>query len=60
MTLHLTHFEGMLLFALVLSLAFAFLSRRTLRERLRYAAWSLLFFLAAAVGIGWLMYLFQK
>lgn len=60
MTLAITHFQALLLFALAVSLAFAFLSRRTMRERLRYTFWSLLVFLAAAVGVGWLMYFFQR
>lgn len=60
MTLQLTHFQAMLLFALVVSLAFAFLSRRTMRDRLRYTLWSVFVFLIAAIGIGWLMFLFQK
>ena len=60
MNLQLTHFQAMLLFALVVSLAFAFLSRRALRERLRFTVWSVLFFLAAAVAIGWLMFFFQR
>jgi hypothetical protein len=60
MTLTLTHFQALLLFALVVSLAFAFLSRRTARDRLRYTFWSLIVFLAAAIGIGWLMFFFQR
>lgn len=59
MTFSLTHFQAMLLFALMVSLAFAFLSRRTARDRLRYTVWSLIVFLAAAIGLGWLMYFFQ-
>lgn len=60
MTFTLTHLQALLLFALVVSLAFAFLSRRTMGERLRYTLWSLFVFLAAAIGIGWLMYWFQR
>lgn len=60
MTLAITHFQALLLFALIVSLAFAFLSRRAMRDRLRYTFWSLLVFLAAAIGVGWLMYLFQR
>lgn len=60
MTLTLTHFQALLLFALLVSLAFAFLSKRTFHDRLRYTLWSLFVFLAAAIGIGWLMYLFQR
>jgi len=60
MTFALTHLQAMVLFALVVSLAFAFLSRRRLRDRLRYTFWSLFVFLVAAIGIAWLMYFFQR
>jgi len=60
MTFQLTHFQAMLLFALVVSAAFAFLSRRTMHDRLRYTMWSVVVFLIAAIGIGWLMYVFQR
>ncbi len=60
MSLVLTHFQALLLFALVVSLAFAFLSRSTTGDRLRYTLWSVLVFLAAAIGIGWLMFFFQR
>lgn len=58
MTLH--HFPAMLLFALVVSLAFAFLSRQSYRERFRYAFWAFLAFILIAVGISWLMYFFSR
>ncbi len=58
--MQLTHWQAMVLFALVVSIAFAFLSRETLRERLRYAAWSFLIFLAIGIGLGWVMYWFQR
>lgn len=53
---HLTHFQAMVLFALLVSVAFGFLSRRGAKERLRYILWSLLLFLLIGVGIGWAMY----
>jgi heme A synthase len=52
----LTHFQTMCLFAFVVSLAFAFLSRNRLKERLRYAIYAFLAFLLVAVAMGWLMY----
>lgn len=55
-----THFEALLLFALVVSVAFAFLSKRGATERLKYFLWSFLAFLLVAVGIGWLMYPFSR
>jgi predicted PurR-regulated permease PerM len=54
------HFQAMVLFAFLLSVVFGFLSRRPLRERLRYIAWSFLLFLVVAIGIGWLMYPFSR
>jgi uncharacterized membrane protein len=56
----LTHFQTMVIFALAVSLAFAFLSKNTMSERLRYAVWAFLAFLAVAIGIGWLMYPFSR
>ena len=55
----LNHFETMVIFALAVSVAFAFLSKNTTRERIRYAAWAFVAFLLVAIGIGWLMYPFS-
>jgi hypothetical protein len=52
----LSHLESMLLFALLISIAFGFLSRRQPIERVKYIVWSLLLFLLIGVGIGWAMY----
>jgi heme A synthase len=52
----LTHFQTMCLFAFIVSVAFAFLSRKHLKERLRYALYAFLAFLLVAVAMGWLMY----
>jgi hypothetical protein len=60
MALHLSHFQAMLLFALVISVAFGFLSRRPPLERLKYIVWSLSLFLLIGIGIGWLMYPFSR
>ncbi len=56
----LNHFQTMVLFALAVSLAFAFLSKNTTSERVRYAVWAFLAFLVVAIGIGWLMYPFSR
>jgi len=55
-TVHVSHFQAMLLFALIVSAAFGVLGRRRLQDRLKYAAWSFLLFLLVAVAIGWAMY----
>ena len=58
--LKLSHLQAMLLFALVISMAFGFLSRRQPIERMKYIAWSLFLFLLIGVGIGWAMYPFSR
>ncbi|MBI1749267.1 MAG: hypothetical protein HY234_07355 [Acidobacteria bacterium] len=58
--MRLTHFEALLLFALVISVAFAFLSKQSPRERLKYAIWSFMAFLLIALGIAWLMFPFPR
>jgi len=56
----LSHLQAMLLFALVISVAFGFLSRRRPIDRVKYIAWSLFLFLLIGVGIGWAMYPFSR
>ena len=58
--MNITHFQAMILFALAVSLAFAFLSKHDMRERFSYALWAFVAFLAVAIGIGWLMYPFSR
>ena len=57
---NLSHLQAMLLFALVISIAFGFLSRRKPVERVKYIVWSLFLFLLIGVGIGWAMYPFSR
>jgi hypothetical protein len=54
------HFQMMVIFALAVSIAFAFLSKQSTAERLRYCVWAFLAFLVVAIGIGWLMYPFSR
>ena len=56
----LTHFGALVFFALVVSITFAFLSKRDVMERLKYTLWAFLAFLLVAIGIGWLMYPFSQ
>jgi cytochrome bd-type quinol oxidase subunit 2 len=56
----LSHFQAMTLFALLISIAFGFLSRRRTRERVTYIIWSLILFLLIGVGIGWAMFPFSR
>ena len=60
MKFHLSHLQAMLLFALMISIAFGFLSRRRPLERVKYIVWSLLPFLLFGIGIGWAMYPFSR
>jgi hypothetical protein len=55
-----SHFQAMTLFALLISIAFGFLSRRRTNERVKYIIWSLFLFLLIGVGIGWAMYPFSR
>jgi multidrug transporter EmrE-like cation transporter len=54
------HFQTTGIFALAVSLVFAFLSKNNMTERVRYAVWAFLAFLVVAIGIGWLMYPFSR
>ena len=60
MSLHLSHFQAMVLLALAISVAFGFLSRRPAFERLKYIVWSFLLFLLIGIGIGWMIYPFSR
>jgi len=55
-----THFEALVFFAAVVSITFAFLSKRTNMERLKYTFLAFLAFLLVAIGIGWLMFPFSR
>ncbi len=54
--MNLNHFQAMVLFAFVISVAFGFLTKRKLSERVKYTLWAFLAFLLVAVAAGWLMY----
>lgn len=56
----LTHLQALVIFALVVSVAFGFLGRRQPKERVKYILWTLLLFLLVGVGIGWAMYPFSR
>lgn len=55
-----THFQSMVIFALCVSVAFAFLSKERTDERIRYAIWAFVAFMVVAIGIGWLTYPFSR
>jgi hypothetical protein len=56
----LTHFQAMVFFALTVSVTFAFLSKQSTPERVKYLLWAFVAFLLVAIGIGWLMYPFSQ
>ena len=60
MALTLSHFSALLLFALIVSVAFAFMLKATARERLRYTLRSFSYFLLVSLLAGWLMFVFQR
>jgi hypothetical protein len=55
-----SHLAAMCLFALLVSVALAGLTKRTALERAKYAASCFLKFLAVGIAIGWLMYPFSR
>ena len=59
LALKLTHFQALVIFALVISIAFGFLGRRRPMDRVNYILWTLVLFLLVGVGIGWAMYPFS-
>jgi hypothetical protein len=58
--LHLSHFAGMVTFALLVSVALGCLSQQSVKGRVVYAAWSFVLFIGAALAIAWLMYPFSR
>jgi hypothetical protein len=60
MRIHPSHFQSMLLFAGLISVAFGFLGRRRPLDRVKYILWTLFLFLSIGIGIGWLMYPFSR
>ena len=56
----LTHFQALLLFALLVSVVFACLTRRSISGRAQSALLAFLLFIVVGVAIGWLMYPFSR
>jgi hypothetical protein len=54
------HFQAFLLFAAVISIAFGYLGRRRVNDRVRYILWSFFLFLAVGIGLAWVMYPFSR
>lgn len=54
--MNLSHFEAAILFALFTSIVLGVVTKKTDAERLKYGIRSFLYFIAALIGIGWLMH----
>ena len=54
--MNLSHFEASILFALFTSVVLGVVSKKTDPERVRYGLKSFGYFVAALVGLGWLMH----
>jgi hypothetical protein len=52
----LSHFEALVVFALIVSTVFALITKNSPREQLRYGVFVFLSFLAVAIAVGWIMY----
>ena len=52
----LSHFQALLIFALLVSVVFALVTKNEPREQFRYGIFVFLSFLAVALAVGWIMY----
>jgi hypothetical protein len=53
--MNLSHFEASVLFALFASIVLGVITKRTDADRLHYGVRCFAYFLAALIGLGWLM-----
>ncbi len=58
--LELSHFQALTFFSFLTSVVFAFLTKQSRRDRLRYFLWSFGVFMLVGLGLGWLMYPFPR
>ena len=52
----LSHFQALLIFAVIVSTVFALITKSEPREQVRYGLFVFVSFLAVAFAVGWLMY----
>ena len=52
----LSHFQALVIFALVVSVVFTLITKNEPREQVRYGIFVFLSFLAVALAVGWIMY----
>ncbi|MGA2990024.1 MAG: hypothetical protein ABSD88_06065 [Candidatus Korobacteraceae bacterium] len=60
MTLQLSHFSAVLLFAVCASVVFGITQRNAPREMLRYGVYCFLLFVGGVIAAGWLMWLIKR
>jgi hypothetical protein len=53
---NLSHFQALVIFAVIVSTVFALITKNGPREQLRYGVFVFLSFLAVALAVGWIMY----
>ena len=53
-----SHFAALTVFALIVAVVFAIITKSTLREQVQYGAFVFISFLAAGIVLGWIMYPF--
>ncbi len=54
--MRLSHFEALIVFALLVSTVFALITKSTPREQFRYGVFVFVSFLIVALAVGWIMY----
>ena len=54
--MRLSHFEALLVFALIVSTVFALITKNTPKEQVRYGVFVFISFLFVALAVGWIMY----
>ncbi|HEY4683793.1 MAG TPA: hypothetical protein VIH17_11180 [Candidatus Acidoferrales bacterium] len=57
---YVTHLQAMVLFALFISVAFALLTKSKGSDRIRYAFWSFVAFIAIAILVAWIAFFFPR
>ena len=53
-----SHFTALTVFALIVAVVFAIITKNTPREQVQYGVFVFVSFLAAAIVLGWIMYPF--
>ncbi len=54
--MRLSHFQALIIFALLVSTVFALITKSTPREQFRYGVFVFVSFLIVALAVGWIMF----